>query len=108
VSWCYANSHPPLPMPFTYSVGARNLLAQGRKRGWANEPGSGYEPVPGDLIVWWRVSLAGWQGHVGMVHHARDGMLYSIEGNKSPRVQGFSYVLSRIDRLLGYVHVPDA
>ncbi len=35
-----------------------------------------------------------------------NGMLYTIEGNRSPRVQGFSYVLSRMDKLLGYGHVP--
>lgn len=29
------------------------------------------------------------------------------EGNKSPKVQGFSYVLSRMDKLLGFGHVPD-
>jgi hypothetical protein len=34
-------------------------------------------------------------------------MVYTIEGNKSPRVQGFSYVLSRIEKLLGFGHVPD-
>jgi hypothetical protein len=35
-------------------------------------------------------------------------MLYTIEGNKSPRVQGFSYVSSRMDKLLGFGEVPDA
>ena len=35
-----------------------------------------------------------------------DSMLYTIEGNRSPRVQGFSYVLSRMDQLLGFGHVP--
>lgn len=58
------------------------------------------------MVVWWRVSLAGWLGHTGLVHSVRDGMLYTIEGNRSPRVQGFSYVLSRMDKLLGYGHVP--
>ena len=36
-----------------------------------------------------------------------DGMLYTIEGNKSSKVQGFSYVLSRMEQLLGYGHVPE-
>jgi hypothetical protein len=108
VSWCYANSQPPLPAPFVYSVGARDLLAQGKAKGWAKEPGSEYEPLPGDLVIWWRVTLSGWRGHAGMAYETRDGMLYTIEGNKSPRVQGFSYVLSRMEKLLGYIHVPDA
>jgi hypothetical protein len=40
------------------------------------------------------------------VHQVADGMLYTIEGNRSPRVQGFSYVFSRMDKLLGFGHVP--
>jgi hypothetical protein len=52
--------------------------------------------------------LDGWQGHVGLVHQVKDGMLYTIEGNRSPRVQGFSYVLSRMDKLLGFGHVTEA
>ena len=47
-----------------------------------------------------------WKGHVGLVHRLTDGMLYTIEGNKSPKVQGFSYVFSRMDKLLGFGHVP--
>lgn len=48
----------------------------------------------------------GWQGHIGLVHQLKDGMLYTIEGNKISRVQGFSYVFSRMDRLLGFAQVP--
>jgi hypothetical protein len=108
VSWCFANARPRGPMPFTYTVGARDVLRQGKRLEWAHGPGTGYEPVPGDIVVWWRERLEGWKGHVGLVHQVRDGLLYTIEGNKSPRVQGFSYVVSRMDKLLGYVHVPDA
>ncbi|HBH87594.1 MAG TPA: peptidoglycan-binding protein, partial [Syntrophaceae bacterium] len=65
-----------------------------------------YEPKPGDIVVWWREKLEGWQGHVGLVHQLKNGMLYTIEGNKSTRVQGFSYVFSRMEKLLGYGHIP--
>ncbi len=108
VSWCYlqATGGDKAAMPFAYSPGARSLLAEFKRNGWASAPGSGYPPLPGDIVVWWRVSLQGWQGHVGLVHSVQDGMLYTIEGNRSPRVQGFSYVLSRLDRLLGFGHVP--
>jgi hypothetical protein len=58
-------------------------------------------------VFWWRVQLQGWQGHVGLVYQLKDGMLYTIEGNKSPRVQGFSYVLGRMEKLLGYGHLSD-
>jgi peptidoglycan hydrolase-like protein with peptidoglycan-binding domain len=33
------------------------------------------------------------------------GYSISIGGNKSPNVQGFSYVFSRMDKLLGFGHV---
>jgi hypothetical protein len=92
-------------MPVPYCPGARKLLAEFQTKGWAHEPGSGYSPVPGDLVFWWRVRADGWQGHVGFVYETRDGYLYTIEGNHSPRVQGFSYVMSRMDQLLGFGHV---
>jgi len=109
VSWCFlrACGGDKQRMPFVYSPGARDLLRQCDKLGLAHAPGQGYLPEPGDLVVWWRVSLAGWQGHVGLVHQLRDGMLYTLEGNRSPRVQGFSYVFSRMDKLLGFAHVAD-
>ena len=104
VSWCYARNAAGIPFPYT--VGARALLREFKARGWAKEPASGYAPRPGDVVVWWRVQLAGWLGHAGLVYELRDGMLYTIEGNRSPRVQGFSYVFSRMDKLLGFGHVP--
>lgn len=93
-------------MPFQYTVGARDLLRQGRKLGWARPPESGYVPQPGDVVVWWRVAAKGWQGHAGLVHHAADGFLFTIEGNHGPQVRGFEYVLSRMDQLLGFVAMP--
>jgi len=105
VSWCF--SRDTQGTPFRYSVGARDILRQCKSKGWAHAPGEGYMPVPGDIVVWWRVNLAGWQGHVGLVHQVRDGILYTIEGNKSSRVEGFSYVLSRMGQLLGFCHIPD-
>ena len=110
VSWCYLQAcGVAIPkMPFEYCPGARQLLSEFRDKGWAQNPQSGYQPTPGDIVVWWRVQLSGWQGHVGLVHQLKDGMLYTIEGNRSSRVQGFSYVLSRMDKLLGFGHVPDA
>ena len=104
VSWCYQSA--PGGIPFTYTVGARKLLSEFKQLGWADLPGSGYVPEPGDVIVWWRVSLEGWMGHAGMVYQVKDGVLYTIEGNRSPKVQVFSYVLSRMEKLLGYGHVP--
>lgn len=110
VSWCYlrASDLDPGRMPFAYCPGARALLAEFRAKGWGHAPQENYQPEPGDPVFWWRVNLNGWQGHVGLVHQLKDGMLYTIEGNRSPRVQGFSYVFSRMDKLLGFGHAPDA
>lgn len=107
VSWCYlqASGGHKSAMPFAYSPGARALLTEFKEQNLAHAPKSGYQPEPGDIVVWWRVKLQGWMGHVGLVHQLKEGMLYTIEGNKSPRVQGFSYVFSRMERLLGFGHV---
>lgn len=109
VSWCYLQGagNDNKKMPFAYCSGARAVLKEFKDKNWAHGPQSGYQPVPGDAVVWWRVQLSAWQGHIGIVHQLRDGMLYTIEGNRSPRVQGFSYVLSRMEKLLGFGHVPD-
>ena len=106
VSFCFAQG--PRGTPFRYSVGARDILQQFKTNGWANKPGSGYVPVPGDVVVWWREQLSSTKGHIGIVHQVHNGFLYTIEGNKSPSVQGFSYVFSRMDKLLGFGHVPHA
>jgi hypothetical protein len=110
VSWCYlqASNGDRSAMPFPYRPGARALLQEFKARRMGYAPNRGYEPMPGDIVVWWRERLEGWLGHVGLVHQLKDGMLYTIEGNKSPKVQGFSYVFSRMEKLLGFGHVPDA
>jgi len=94
VSWCYlqASGGDKSAMPFAYCPGARNLLKEFKAKGWEYAPNAGYQPLPGDIVVWWREKLSGWLGHVGLVYQLKDGMLYTIEGNKSPNVQGFSYV----------------
>jgi len=109
VSWCFLQSCGGKKdrMPFPFSPGARDLLSKFRKNGWGYRPNSEYKPMPGDPVFWWREQLEGWLGHVGLVHQLKDGMLYTIEGNKSPKVQGFSYVFSRMENLLGFGHVPD-
>jgi hypothetical protein len=109
VSWCYlqACGGDKSKMPFVYNPSARNLLQQFKKKELAHEPKSGYQPQPGDIVIWWREKLSGWLGHAGLVHQLKDGMLYTIEGNKTASVQGFSYVFSRMEKLLGFGHVPD-
>jgi len=108
VSWCY--SHAPGGCPFRYSLGARDVREQFRRRGWTYDV-EHRTPQPGDIVVWWRGQPEGWQGHIGLVHHAADGILYTIEGNKGgfpAPVATFDYVIGRIDKLLGFGFVPDA
>ncbi len=105
VSWCY--SHAPDGIPFNYSLGARDIREQFRRRGW-NYDARDHHPEPGDIIVWWRGQPDGWQGHIGLVHHIADGILYTIEGNKGgfpAPVAVFDYVLGRMDKLLGFGRV---
>lgn len=104
VSFCFDQA--PGGIPFSYSVGARDILRQFKQKGWAHQPGSDYSPLPGDVVVWWREQPTSTRGHIGIVHQLTNGFLYTMEGNKSPNVQGFSYVFSRMDKLLGFGHVP--
>jgi hypothetical protein len=106
VSWCYqqACNGERERMPFEYTTSARALLGQFRRNGQAHLPGDEYLPVPGDVVIWWRVKADGWQGHAGLVYQVRDGRLYTIEGNHSAKVSGFDYVLGRMEKLLGFGH----
>jgi hypothetical protein len=108
VSWCFfhaAGDQKPA-MPFAYQAGARRLLRAFKAAGWAHGPGEGYVPVPGDLAFWWRERPDGSLGHVGFVYEVKDGIVYTVEGNRSPKVAGFHHVLARMEQLLGFGHVP--
>jgi hypothetical protein len=88
-------------------LGARDIRFQFKNKGWLIED---EEPGPGDIIVWWRGQHDGRKGHIGLVHHCSNGIVYTIEGNKGAfpaRIRGFDYVLGRIDRLLGFGRVRD-
>jgi uncharacterized protein (TIGR02594 family) len=105
VSWCFfhACGDNKSKMPFPYNPLARGVFSACKAKGW--QVG---DPKPGDLIVWWRESLHSGKGHIGFVESVKDGFVYTIEGNKSDRVQQFQYVLGRIDRLIGFIRIPDA
>lgn len=103
VSWCFlqAADGNKKNMPFKYSAGARNIFNQLKQRGYSYDAIQGL-PQPGDIVTWWRVSMASGFGHIGIVHHFNDGFLYTLEGNKAANVAGFSYVKTRMDKVLGY------
>lgn len=108
MSWCFlqAAGGDKNKMGFNYAAGARNIFDQLKKKGRTFSGTDGVlVPEPGDLVVWWRVSLPSYNGHIGIVHHVDDGFLYTIEGNKAANVAGFNYVKTRMDRFLGYARV---
>ena len=83
VSWCVRQSvGSPQAMPFKYSLGARAILNECKQKGLVSGPNSGYVPVPGNIVVWWRKSPTDWRGHIGFVEDATDGFIATIEGNK--------------------------
>jgi uncharacterized protein (TIGR02594 family) len=56
-------------------------------------------PVPGDIVVIWRESIASWKGHVGFyINHDKDNV-YILGGNQSNQVNVTAYP---IDRVLSY------
>ncbi|MEZ5573054.1 MAG: CHAP domain-containing protein [Halioglobus sp.] len=106
VSWCFAQN--PVGMPFRYSLGARDIRNQFQRKGWAFAA-SQQMPEPGDIAVWWRGRQYGSEGHIGIVHRLEHGVLYTIEGNKGgfpARVNQFDYVLTRMEKFLGFGRVP--
>lgn len=108
LSWCFmqAAGGNPNAMPFKYTAGARNIFNQFKSKGWTFDGNSNVQLQPGDIVSWWRVSMPSGFGHIGIVHHYEDGFIYTIEGNKAANVAGFSYVKTRMDKLLGYGRVP--
>ena len=107
VSWCFlqAVGGELRNMPFKYSAGARNIFNQLKQKGYVYDA-TVSQPCAGDIVTWWRVSTTSGFGHIGIVHHFSDGFLYTIEGNKAANVAGFSYVKTRMNKLLGYARVP--
>jgi hypothetical protein len=106
VSWCFlqAAGGDKKGMPFKYHAGARNIFNQLKQKGLVYDANVG-EPCPGDIVSWWRISTTSGFGHIGIVHHFNDGFLYTIEGNKAANVAGFSYVKTRMDKILGYARI---
>ena len=107
ISWCFlqAVGGDKKNMPFKYSAGARNIFNQLKQMGFVYNA-SEINPAAGDIVTWWRVSTTSGFGHIAIVHHYGDGFLYTIEGNKAANVAGFSYVKTRMNKLLGYARVP--
>lgn len=108
LSWCFlqAAGGDKKKMPFRYSAGARDIFNQLKNKGLDfKSTDTTFMPQPGDIVAWWRVSMSSGFGHIGIVHHVKDGFLYTIEGNKAANVAGFDYVKTSMDKILGYGRV---
>lgn len=106
-SWCFQTASEALDveMPFNYTGGAQNVYKQLKKKGCAYDADSDNPPQPGDVCVWWRGDVKSWKGHVGIVWGYQNGIVYILEGNVGrfpARVRIFDYVLSRMNKLIGF------
>jgi len=81
VSYCFDKGNPDR-MPFAPEAGARALLKEFRDRSWDHQASLESPPAPGDIIVWWRESLASWKGHIGLIAAYEHGIIKTIEGNR--------------------------
>lgn len=106
-SWCFEQAGGGTS-PFGYSPSARGVLAACKAKGWVYAASDASPPQPGDLIVWWREPVGSGNGHIGIVHSYEHGVLRTIEGNRGnfPAPVGtFTYVLGRIEKVLGFARV---
>lgn len=96
--------------PFAYSGTARGILNELARKGLTYEPGE-LTPMCGDLMVWWRGTPDGWQGHIEPITDYEAGVVWTIGGNRGgypAPVRQFSYVLEREQRLLGLARLCEA
>lgn len=64
------------------------------------------KPQPGDVVIFWRGTRDGWQGHVAFfVRFDEHGNIVVIGGNQNDAVSLKPY---EVDRLLGYRRAPQA
>lgn len=54
------------------------------------------KPLPGDVVVYWRRSRSGWQGHVGFYLDETAGFIYTLGGNQSDAVNVSRYSKSKL------------
>jgi hypothetical protein len=101
VAYCFDQGNPGA-MPYKATAGARATLKAFKDKGWDYQASIDNPPMAGDIIVWWRGAITGWKGHIGIVSNYEHGIVYTIEGNKTSKVEGFSYTLGQIDKLLGF------
>jgi len=101
VSFCFDAGNPGA-MPYTPTAGARATRNAFKAKGWAYDATFENPPIAGDIIIWWRGAMNGTLGHIGIVAGYEHGIVHTIEGNRTPRVEAFSYTFGKINNLLGF------
>ena len=110
-SWCFNQAYQKLGItpPNRYNVSARGLLNVLRGLGYMLEPLE--FPQSGDIVFWWRVNPTSWMGHVGIVVGSSEKKIWTVEGNRTSKVECFEYARegdAEMDKLLGYCRIPDS
>lgn len=91
-AWCAAFVGSMLKrcgLPHTHKLTARSYLDWG-------QPVDITKAEPGDVVVLWRGSPSGWQGHVGFFDRQSDGNVYLLGGNQKDQVNITGYSLDRV------------
>lgn len=88
LNWCASKAE----LPLSKNAGARSWLLIGEKIA---------EPLPGDVVVFWRESLESWKGHVGIFLGFDETTLrvYCLGGNQGNMVSITAYNKTQV---LGY------
>jgi uncharacterized protein (TIGR02594 family) len=91
-AWCAAFTGAMLKRsgyPHTGKLTARSYLDWGK-------PVDLSKAQPGDVVVLWRGSPTGWQGHVGFFDRQDDGNVYLLGGNQRDQVNVSGYSVDRV------------
>ncbi len=100
-SWCVLESTEKLGLKrLPYFVSAREMFNWAKAAGFLTQ-----EPKPGNLVFFARGGLFSWKGHCGIVASASPSKVVTIEGNRTSRVQTFTYRRTSIPMLLGFAGI---
>ena len=92
-AWCSA---------FLIYLAKRNGIEHSNKldaRSWLSIGANIPNPEPGDIVIFWRKSLADWRGHVGLYMGHFENTIHCLGGNQNNMVNISEYP---INRLLGF------
>lgn len=89
-AWCSAFANWVAMMAGMERTGALNA------RSWLKIGEVVHDPIPGDVVVFWRESPDSWKGHVGFyINETKDG-IWVLGGNQGNRVTIHAYPKKRL------------